>query len=91
MHVERLKERIREALADLVREPGDRIEFEPPEMGRVVVLVVSRSFEDRPEEDRQSMVWGHLIDHLSDYEQNGVEYVFTRTLAELDPAYEPAE
>lgn len=37
------------------------------------------------------MVWGHLIDHLSDYEQNGVEYVFTRTLAELDPAYEPAE
>lgn len=33
MRVERLKERVREALTELVREPGDRIEFEPPEMG----------------------------------------------------------
>jgi len=52
---------------------------------RVVALVVSKSFEGMPDGDRQHMVWGKLLDELTDREQEWVEFVFTKAPSELDP------
>ena len=44
---------------------------------RILVQVVSPSFESMDEGERQSLVWGKLLDNLPDHESRWVEVVFT--------------
>lgn len=44
-----------------------------------VAVVVSPSFEGQDEGDRQSDVWGLILDNLEPYEQTQVEFIFTNT------------
>jgi acid stress-induced BolA-like protein IbaG/YrbA len=53
---------------------------------RVVALVISSSFEGMPDGDRQHMVWGKLLDSLTEREQAWVEFVFTKAPSEYDPS-----
>ena len=53
---------------------------------RVLVSVISTSFEDMDEGDRQSLVWGKLIDDLGDYPSRRVEFVFTDSPREIAEA-----
>jgi len=51
---------------------------------RVLVGLISPSFEQMEDGDRQAMVWGKLIDDLGYNDSSRVEYVFTRTPRELE-------
>ena len=42
--------------------------------------------EGMPDGDRQHLVWGKLLDELTDREQEWVEFVFTKAPSELDPS-----
>ena len=44
---------------------------------KVLASVVSPSFDTMDEAERQSMVWGRLIDELGDHDSRWVEFVFT--------------
>ncbi|MFV8752108.1 hypothetical protein ACNOYE_16295 [Nannocystaceae bacterium ST9] len=44
-----------------------------------VAIVVSESFAPLDEDERQSAVWGLILDNLPDHEQTLVEFVFTST------------
>ncbi len=80
-----IKEKVKEILTRLdVTDPEVRILDEPGY--RVVALVVSRSFEKMSDGDRQHLVWGKLLDELTDREQEWVEFVFTKAPSELGPA-----
>src|SRR4051812_30946209 len=50
---------------------------------RVLASVVSPSFEAMDEADRQSMVWGRLIDELGDHDSRLVEFVYTDSPLEI--------
>jgi hypothetical protein len=79
-----IKEKVRQALLRLdVVDPEVRIIDEPGY--RVVALVVSSSFEQMSDGDRQHLVWGKLLDELTDREQGWVEFVFTKAPSELGP------
>jgi acid stress-induced BolA-like protein IbaG/YrbA len=51
---------------------------------RVVAVVISSSFQGMPDGDRQHMVWGKLLDELTEREQGWVEFVFTKAPSEID-------
>ncbi len=53
---------------------------------RVLVSVVSSSFEEIDEGHRQRMVWGRLINELGDYDSRRVEFVFTDSPSEIAEA-----
>lgn len=79
---------LREKLDDLFHEfkkvPSDGIIVSPSGAGQVLVVVTSSTFVDRPEEDRQDLVWRKLIDGLNDEEQAQIEFVYTRTPEEVE-------
>ena len=77
-----IKEKVKNILERLdIAEPEVKI---LDEFGyRVVALVVSKSFEGMPDGDRQHLVWGKLLDELTDREQEWVEFVFTKAPSEL--------
>lgn len=52
------------------------------EGGKLVGVVVSPAFEGQEEHQRQSDIWGLLIDNLTDGELAQVSFVFTNTPAE---------
>ena len=61
---------------------------------RVLVAVISPSFDEMDEGVRQEMVWGKLLDNLPDHESRRVEFVFTdspREMAEADEEDEDIE
>jgi acid stress-induced BolA-like protein IbaG/YrbA len=45
--------------------------------GHWVAQVISPDFAKLDEAERQSMVWGHLLDNLTDSQRMQVEFVFT--------------
>ena len=47
------------------------------------------SFADIPEEIRQDMVWGKILEKLDDYEQRRVEFIFTPSPQEEITSREP--
>lgn len=53
---------------------------------RILASVVSPSYETMDEGDRQSMVWGRLIDELGDYDSRRVEFVYTDSPSEVAEA-----
>ena len=50
---------------------------------RILAAVISPSFEGMDDADRQSMIWGQLIDELGDYDSRQVGYVITSTPQEV--------
>jgi acid stress-induced BolA-like protein IbaG/YrbA len=50
---------------------------------RILAAVVSPSFEQMEDADRQSLIWGKLIDELGDYDSRQVGYVVTATPREV--------
>jgi acid stress-induced BolA-like protein IbaG/YrbA len=52
--------------------------------GHWVAEVVSPDFAALEEVDRQNMVWGHLIEKLTDSQRMQVEFVFTMAPGESD-------
>ncbi len=65
------------------------VEVEPSGGGRFVAEVTSASFTDIPEEIRQDLVWGKILEKLDDYEQRLVEFVFTASPLEKHNSGEP--
>lgn len=49
---------------------------------KLVAVVVSASFENMDEADRQGLVWGHLQDQFEDDDLVLLEFVFTNTPSE---------
>ena len=80
-----IKEKLKQVLKRLdVVDPEVRI---LDEFGyRLVALVVSKTFEGMSDGDRQHLVWGKLLDELTDREQEWVEFVFTKAPSELGPS-----
>ncbi len=65
--------------------PGDRHSL------RYLASVVSPSFAAMSDADRQSLVWGQILDRLDESEQRRVEFVYTETPEEYaTPLEEPA-
>ncbi len=62
------------------------IKFLDSRGGRVLVSLISPSFDTMNEGDRQELVLGALYDGLGDYESRWVEFVFTDTPAEVAEA-----
>lgn len=83
-----IKEKIKNVLERLdVAEPEVKI---LDEFGyRVVAVVISKTFEGMSDGDRQHLVWGKLLDELTDREQEWVEFVFTKAPSELDSSKTP--
>ncbi len=50
---------------------------------RILASVVSPSFDKMEDADRQSMIWGQLIDELGEYDSRQVGYVITSTPQEV--------
>ena len=50
---------------------------------RILAAVVSPSYEEMEEGDRQAMVWSKLLEELGDEESRWVEFVFTDSPSEL--------
>lgn len=74
-------ERLREALAKLnLKDANITIEGEP---GHLVASIVSPEFAGIEDADRQSRAWGLLLNELTEFELNEVEFVFTSTQEEL--------
>jgi hypothetical protein len=53
---------------------------------RILAQVVSPSFETMDEGDRQTLVWGKLLDDLPDRESRMVEFVYTDSPSEIAEA-----
>lgn len=69
-----------ERLCELLRRvPGATYVVAGREDGKLIAAVVSRDFANMEELERQSLVWGLILDNLSDGEQAQVGYVFTNT------------
>jgi acid stress-induced BolA-like protein IbaG/YrbA len=69
-------ERLRSLLLQI---PGATHVLAEREDGKFIALVVSPEFAGVPEHERQTAVWGLLLENLSDAEQAEVGYVFTNT------------
>jgi len=69
-----------ERLCDLLRRvPGATEVDAGREDFKLIGLVVSPDFAGMEEHARQSLVWGLILDSLTDSEQAQVGYVFTNT------------
>jgi hypothetical protein len=51
---------------------------------RWIAEVVTTAFEGKDEADRQSDVWGLILDNLEPHEQTEVEFIFTNTPGETE-------
>ena len=51
---------------------------------RVLAAVISPAFEAMDKYDRQTLVWGKLLDDLGDEDSRRVEFVYTATPGELE-------
>lgn len=60
------------------------------EGSKYLAVVVSPAFAGKQEHERQSEVWGLLIEHLTDAEQVQVSFVFTNTPEEKARAEQAA-
>lgn len=68
------------SFCDLLRRVPGASEVEAGREGtKLIGLVVSGAFADMEEHERQSLVWGLILENLSDAEQSEVGYVFTNT------------
>jgi hypothetical protein len=65
------------------------VEVEPSGSGRFVAIVQSPSFDQIPDYVRQELVWGKILEKLSDYEQRSVEFVFTPSALDEQESDEP--
>lgn len=63
----------------LLRVPGATLVDAGREDGQLIGLVVSPHFAGMEEHIRQELVWGLILDNLSDDEQAQVGFVFTNT------------
>jgi len=63
----------------LGRVPGATLVDASREDNKLIALVVSPGFAGMEEHERQDIVWGLILDNLSDAEQGEVGYVFTNT------------
>ena len=70
------EQRLREVLE---RVDGATEVFVGREGRKLIAIVVSPAFEGKEEHERQSEVWGLLIDNFTDDEHAQVGYVFTNT------------
>jgi hypothetical protein len=85
-------EKLTEALMELERDGGLKelkVEVEPSGSARFVAYVTSPSFDEIPDYARQSMVWGKILERLSDSEQRLVEFVFTPSSLDEEEFDEP--
>jgi hypothetical protein len=85
-------EKLKEVLKELETEgklKAMKVEVEPSGGGRFVADVTSPSFADIPEHIRQDLIWGKILEKLSDYEQRSVEFVFTPSPQEEKEFSEP--
>jgi len=85
-------EKLKEVLQELEKEgqlKAMKVEVEPSGSGRFVAYVTSPSFADIPDYIQQDMVWGKILEKLSDSEQRLVEFVFTPALFEEEEFSEP--
>lgn len=74
-------ERLKEVLGKLnLRDATITIEGGP---GHLVASVVSPDFAAMDDGERQRRAWALLLQELSEFEQNEVEFVFTSTAEEL--------
>ncbi len=58
---------------------------------RILAAVVSPSYEEMEEGERQAMVWGKLPDELGDQESRWVEFVYTDSPGELKARHAEAK
>ena len=63
----------------LLRVPGATLVDAGREGTKLIGLVVSPDFANMEEHIRQELVWGLILDNLSDDEQGEVGFVFTNT------------
>jgi hypothetical protein len=67
-------------LCDLLRRVAGATEVDAVREGtKLIGLVVSASFANMEEHERQAEVWGLILEDLSDAEQAEIGYVFTNT------------
>jgi hypothetical protein len=85
---EKLKELLKE-LEQYHQLKGMNVDVEPSGGGRFVAVVTSLSFADIPEEARQDLVWGKVMEKLNDYEQRLVEFIDTPSPLEERSSGEP--
>jgi acid stress-induced BolA-like protein IbaG/YrbA len=80
-----IKERVKKALEGL--DLADlQVKILENRGTRVLVSVISSSFEEIDEAHRQRMVWGKLMKELGDYDSRRVEFVFTDSPSEIAEA-----
>jgi hypothetical protein len=77
-----IKEKVKAALETLDLEDME-VRILENRGSRVLAAVISPSFERIEDADRQSMVWGKLLDDLGDDDSRWVEYVFTKSPREV--------
>ena len=73
------KTRLKELLSKF---PGGVESVEVSEGREMVATIVSESFRDCDEADRQERVWNYLGEHLEDADLYSIEFIFTNAPGE---------
>lgn len=73
----------RAKLAGILKKfPGGVDEVSMTETGRIVAIVVSKSFSGCDEAVRQARIWEYLYQQLSESELKAIEFIFTNAPGE---------
>lgn len=85
--LDRLSQQLARALDG--RLDGPRVTLEQNDSGRLFAYIVSPSFENMEDSDRQALAWGAVLDNFDEGDQRRIEFIFTDAPSEIDVSTEP--
>jgi len=78
---DRYAERLRTVLDGLLDNPV--VSAERTNLGRVLISVVSPTFEGKEQFERQRFIWGAVLDNFDEGDQRRIEFIYTDAPSEL--------
>jgi hypothetical protein len=81
--LDRFTDRLRRSLDGSLEDLD--VSARPGDFSRVLVFVVSPTFEGMDEGDRQEIVWRHVLDDLEPADRKRIEFIYTDAPSEVAP------
>jgi hypothetical protein len=71
------RDKLRRCLEGLNLQQPTTIQILDGDYGKFLAIIISPTFENMDDGDRQELVWGQVLDHLDQEEQGWIEFLYT--------------